>query len=113
MVRDKRNYHSIYRMLTATAAAIILIWAASCSTTEREPFVIESAPVADRPATVNINTADVDELVTIPHVGERTAVKIIEHRERFGPFRRAEQLMLVEGISDDRFRRIRHLLRVD
>lgn len=40
------------------------------------------------------------------------AQKIIEHREKQGPFRRPEELMLIRGISDIRFRRIRHLIRV-
>ena len=62
---------------------------------------------------VDINTASVEELQRIPHVGESMAEKIVEHREKFGPFRRPEELMLITGISDARFRRIRHLIRVE
>ncbi|CAN5727633.1 N/A [soil metagenome] len=113
MVRDKSNHYSIYRMFVVSTAFIIMIGAAGCSRVDREPVVIDSAPAAETTVTVNINTAGSDELMTIPHVGERTAAKIIEHRERFGPFRKVEQLMLVEGISDQRFRRIRHMLRVE
>ncbi len=113
MACDKRNHYSIYTMFVAAAAFIIMIGATGCSGVERESVVIDSAPASETTATVNINTAGKGELMNIPHVGERTAAKIIEHRERFGPFRRVEQLMLVEGISDQRFRRIRHLLRVE
>ncbi|MDM7921181.1 MAG: helix-hairpin-helix domain-containing protein [Pyrinomonadaceae bacterium] len=59
---------------------------------------------------MNINTATAAELQRLPHVGETLAGKIIEHRERHGAFRKPEHLMLVEGISDARFRRIRHLV---
>ena len=47
------------------------------------------------------------------HVGESIAKKIIVHRETHGPFRRVEHLMLIQGISDKRFRKIRPLVRVE
>ena len=62
---------------------------------------------------ININTASAEELEKIPHVGEKLAEKIIEHRERFGKFRKAEFLLLVDGISDKRFREIRSLVKVE
>jgi competence ComEA-like helix-hairpin-helix protein len=62
---------------------------------------------------INVNTANRHDLLRIPHVGERLAQEIIEHREMHGPFRKPEHLMLLNGISDTRFREIRHLIRVD
>ncbi len=62
---------------------------------------------------ININTASLDELQRIPHVGEKVAARIIEYREVNGPFRRVEHLMLIQGISDKRFRKIRPLVRVE
>jgi competence ComEA-like helix-hairpin-helix protein len=62
---------------------------------------------------LNINTASAEELKKIPHVGEKLAEKIIEHRENFGRFRKAELLLLVDGISDKRFRQIRNLVKVE
>ena len=62
---------------------------------------------------ININTASLDELTRIPHVGEKVAARIIEYREVNGPFRRVEHLMLIQGISDSRFRKIRPLVRVE
>jgi len=62
---------------------------------------------------VNINTAGKLELQRIPYIGERLAEDIIAHREKFGPFRRAEHLLLIQGVSDRRFREIRHLVRVN
>lgn len=60
---------------------------------------------------ININAADADELMQLPNVGSAMAKRIIEHRETYGPFRRSEDLMQVRGISDARFRRMRHLIR--
>lgn len=65
------------------------------------------------PYAVNINTASMEELQNIPHVGESLAKKIIIHRETHGPFRRVEHLMLIQGISDKRFRKVRALVRVE
>ena len=55
---------------------------------------------------LNINTATAAELEKLPGVGPVMAARIIEHRRAFGPFRRAEHLMVVRGISDRRFRTI-------
>jgi len=62
---------------------------------------------------VNINTADAAGLQRIPHIGEKLAADIIEYRQSHGPFRRPEHLLLVNGVSDKRFREIRQLVRVD
>jgi competence protein ComEA len=75
-----------------------------------EPAIQLSQPL---PHAVNINTASLEELQKIPHIGESLARRIVDHREANGPFRRVEHLMLVSGISDKRFRKIRPLVRVE
>lgn len=62
---------------------------------------------------VNINSASLAELEKLPSIGAGLAGKIIEHREKYGRFRRAEHLLLVEGISDRRFRQIRNQIKVE
>lgn len=62
---------------------------------------------------ININSASALELEKLPHVGEKIAQRIVEHREKFGRFRRAENLLLVDGISDGRFREIRSFVKVE
>jgi competence protein ComEA len=61
---------------------------------------------------ININTASANELETLPGIGKGLAARIIDHRERFGPFRRPEHLIIVRGISDRRFRALRDLVAV-
>ena len=61
---------------------------------------------------ININTASANELETLPGIGKGLAARIIDHRERFGPFRRTEHLIIVRGISDRRFRALRDLVTV-
>ena len=62
---------------------------------------------------VNINTAGAAELEKLPGIGRALAARIVEHRERYGRFRRAEHLMMVRGIGDRRFRELRHLITVE
>lgn len=61
---------------------------------------------------VDINRAGVEELCSLPGVGEATARAIIEEREKNGPFSTPEDLMRVSGIGEKRFERMRELVRV-
>ncbi|HBB96409.1 MAG TPA: hypothetical protein DC054_13565 [Blastocatellia bacterium] len=62
---------------------------------------------------ININTAPLGELESLPGIGKALAARIIEHREKYGPFRRVEHLIIVRGISDKRFRTLRELITVE
>lgn len=70
-------------------------------------------PIQISASAVNINTATVAELEKLPHVGEQKARAIVEHRERFGAFRKPEHMLFVRGISDRQFREIRSLVKVE
>ncbi len=59
---------------------------------------------------VSINRASREELERLPGVGPTIAARIVEHRERHGPFRKVEHLLVVRGISERRFREIRALI---
>ncbi len=62
---------------------------------------------------IDINTASAAELEKLPHVGAKTAQAIVEHREKFGKFRKPEYVMFVRGVSDKRFRELQSLIRVE
>jgi competence protein ComEA len=62
---------------------------------------------------INLNTASADELKTLPGIGPGFAARIIEHREKYGPFRRAEHLMIIRGISEKRFAKLREFVTVE
>lgn len=61
---------------------------------------------------VNINTADADELDTLPGVGEATAKDIIAFREKNGPFRKVEDIMKVPRIKQGRFESVKEFITV-
>lgn len=67
-------------------------------------------PAANVAKRLNINSATAEELERLPGVGPIMAARIIEHRQAFGPFRRAEHLIVVRGMSERRFRSISALV---
>jgi competence protein ComEA len=48
---------------------------------------------------ININKASARELAKLQDVGPKYAVRIIEHRHKYGPFKLTEELMEIPGIG--------------
>ncbi len=68
---------------------------------EEVPAAPESSPPAEeKPTLGDINTADVDELTTLPGIGEKRAEDIIAYRQEHGPFSHGEDLIRVPGIGE-------------
>ena len=61
---------------------------------------------------VNINTANKDELDTLPGIGEVTAEKIIEYRNKNGKFASKEEIKEVSGIGDSKYEQIKDLIEI-
>lgn len=55
---------------------------------------------------VNINLADVQELMTIPGIGPSKAAAIVQYREENGSFASTESIMEVSGIGQKTFERL-------
>lgn len=56
---------------------------------------------------VNINSATVEELDSLPGVGPSTAAAIVEDRDANGPFSSPEDLTRVSGIGEKKFAKLR------
>ncbi len=61
---------------------------------------------------VNINTASVEELQTLPRIGPTIAQRIVAYREENGPFERPKDLMKVKGIGQATFEALRDQITV-
>ena len=48
---------------------------------------------------ININTAQKQDLIKLPKIGEVTAERIIRFRDDYGPFKTFDDLMKVKGIG--------------
>ena len=62
---------------------------------------------ADVNGKVNINTAGKEELMTLTGIGEAKAQSILDYREEHGRFGSIEDLMLIEGIKEGVFNKIK------
>lgn len=62
---------------------------------------------------VNLNSATIAELTTLPGIGEVRARAIVAHREQHGSFTTVEQVMEVSGIGSGIHESIRELVTVD
>ena len=55
---------------------------------------------------INVNTADNDDLQSLPRIGPKTASRIIEWRKDHKPFQRLEDLLEVKGIGPATLQRL-------
>jgi competence protein ComEA len=61
---------------------------------------------------IDINTATLDQLETLPRIGEVLGQRIIDYREQHGPFRSIDDLLNVSGIGDATMAGLRPLVTI-
>jgi len=93
--------HTSKVMALGLAAAIFLVSLASA-------YAQAAAPKGK----VNINTATVAELETLPRVGPKVAQRIVDFRTKNGNFKRVEEIMKVQGIGEKVYENIKDLITV-
>lgn len=76
---------------------------------EVDKGIIDSKDSKDK---ININTASMEELKKLPRIGDALAKRIIEYRNKNGPFKRIEDLKNVSGIGDKMFDNIKDLISI-
>lgn len=67
---------------------------------------------AAKTAAVNLNTASLEELMTLKGIGQSRAEDIIRYREEAGGFSKIEDIMKVPGIKDAAFQKIKENITV-
>ena len=77
-----------------------------------EEMILEDESENNKQATININTASIEELIKLPGIGEATATKIVEYRKQNGKFKTIEELKNVAGIGNNKFETIKDKIRV-
>jgi competence protein ComEA len=79
-----------------------------------------AAPQGKAPATtgaksaavVNINTASASDFEALPGIGAKTATRIVDYRQKNGPFKKVEELMNVRGVGEKNFLKLKPQLTV-
>ena len=67
---------------------------------------------ADENGLININTAGLSELKSLPGIGDAKAKSIIEYRDSNGPYSSIEDIMKVQGIKSGMFDKIKDKITV-
>ena len=61
---------------------------------------------------VNINTASASDFEALPGIGAKTATRIVDYRQKNGPFKKVEELMNIRGIGEKNFLKLKPQLTV-
>ena len=97
--------------LTIMALLALLIVNPAFAAGEKEG-VTKSNEIVASMEKIDINQADAKTLTTLKGIGKDRAVKIIEYREKNGPFEKVEDLMKVKGIGKKIFEQNKNVLSV-
>ena len=61
---------------------------------------------------INLNTASPTDLEALPGIGAKTAARIVEYRQKNGPFKKIEELMNVRGVGEKSFLKLKDQITV-
>ncbi len=65
-----------------------------------------AASYQESEVSLDLNTATVEQLISLPGIGEVRATRIIEYREEHGGFTNKKELLKIEGIGENLYREI-------
>jgi comEA protein len=100
---------SMFRTVLSIVAVASLLAAfpgnAAAAQTKASSRAAAAKPAAS--TTVNLNTASAGELEALPGIGAKTAARIVEYRQKNGPFKKIEELMNVRGVGEKNFLKLK------
>jgi len=85
------------RLQLLVATALVLLGTSASARAQKQP----------PPAPLDLNTATLEQLTTLPGVGPVTAKAIVDFRQKSGPFQRVEDLLAIRGITERRLAQLR------
>ena len=100
------------RTALSLVALVCLALATPHAVFAQKPTSTRSAAKPAVAGTVNINTASATDLQALPGIGAKTAERIVEYRQKNGPFKKVEDLMNVRGIGEKNFLKLKPQLTI-
>jgi competence protein ComEA len=111
--QPQRCYEEEEMMTRILMAAILgIAVSATAANAQSKATTSKAAATATAAAPVNLNTATVEQLATIPGVGPKMAERIIDYRQKNGGFKKVEDLMNVSGVGEKSFLKMKPLITV-
>jgi competence protein ComEA len=95
------------RMLGLAVIVLVFAFSTSLAFAQGSAKVDAGKASAQVASKININKATVEQLTELKGIGEAYAKKIIEYREKNGPFKKIEDIMEVKGIGTKTFESIK------
>jgi competence protein ComEA len=99
-------------MLFALTSVFAMAAQAAPAPGQAKPAPDSKAAAAAPAAVVNINTASAAEFESLPGIGGKMAARIVEYRQKNGPFKKVEELMNVRGLGEKNFLKLKAQLTV-
>lgn len=87
------------RILTFLALLLTSVCGASSACAEALTTMDSVEHVASKHTLVNLNAANVEQLMALPGIGKSKAQAIVAYREEQGPFSSVDDLVNVKGIG--------------
>jgi competence protein ComEA len=94
------------------AVVLALGFGVVTSAAQEAPRRTGTSSSASEAAPINLNTASVAQLETLPGIGKSTAERILEYRQKNGSFKKVEDLMNVRGVGEKSFLKLKPLITV-